>query len=108
MSAATRTLEWTSARQGQCVELADIPVIPSEEFADHLILAHKRQGRLVQLFGRRMPDGGVTLYSFVANDNDGTVGVCCSQLVRSDTRPLRYHSITAHWPAAQAFEREIA
>ncbi len=108
MSAAARTLEWISARQGQCVDVADIPVIPSEGFAEHLILARKRQGRLAQLFGRRTPDGGVTLYAFVANDNEGMVGVCCSHLVRSDGRPLQYPSITAHWPAAQAFEREIA
>ena len=108
MNAATRTLEWTSARQGQCVDVADIPVFPPEEFADHLILARKRQGRLAQLFGRRTPDGGVTLYAFVANDHEGTVGVCCVRLTASNRRPLQYGSIAAHWPAAQAFEREIA
>jgi len=108
MSPAPRTVGWTSARQGQCVDVADIAAVPPEEFADHLILARRRQGRLAQLFGRRTPGDGVTLYAFVANDLEGMVDVCCSPLVRSDTRPLQYPSITARWPAAQAFEREIA
>ncbi|NOT02842.1 MAG: hydrogenase [Phycisphaerales bacterium] len=55
-----------------------------------------------------MPDGGVVLHAFVADDREGTMKVCRSELRRSDGRPLQYPSVTGRWPAAQAFEREIA
>jgi Ni,Fe-hydrogenase III large subunit/NADH:ubiquinone oxidoreductase subunit C len=100
--------DWITMRQGECVDIASIPRIESDDFSDHLKVARSRGVRLAQLFGRRTPDGGVTLYAFVANDNEGTVEVCCSRLTPSDRPPLRYPSIAAHWPAAQAFEREIA
>jgi len=108
MTSSARTSGWISARQGQCLSLAEIPVIPSEGLADHLISARRRQGRLANLFGRRMNDGEVMLYAFVANDNEGEVYVCSSRLTRTNARPLQYQAITSHWPAAQAFEREIA
>jgi Ni,Fe-hydrogenase III large subunit len=41
----------------------------------------------------------------VAHDVDGLLQVCSSRL---PAHALEYPSITAHWPAAQAFEREIA
>jgi len=99
---------WISVQQGECIELESIPRVESEDFGVHVHEARARGLRLAQLFGRREADGGVTLYAFAANDNAGTVDVCCSRLIASNRGSLAYPSIAAHWPAAQAFEREIA
>jgi Ni,Fe-hydrogenase III large subunit len=94
-------------RQGQCVDIAAVPVLPAEELGKHLVGARERGGRLAQLFGRRLPDG-VRLYAFVAFDADGWFEVM-SATVRPDARGTpAYPAVTPHWPAAQAFEREIA
>ncbi len=108
MSTQAMLPNWITVRQGDCVDLAAIPRVEPDDVSNHLQGARNRGLRLAQLFGRREADGGVTLYAFVANDNEGRVGVCCSRLTASDRRPLQYPSIAAHWPAAQAFEREIA
>ena len=108
MSTDMESRHWITVRQGNCVDLTSIPWVEPGAFSDHLKQARGRGLRLAQLFGRRESSGGVTLYAFVANDHEGTVGVCGSHLVASDRRPLQYPSIAAHWPAAQVFEREIA
>jgi Ni,Fe-hydrogenase III large subunit len=58
--------------------------------------------------GRRTSDG-VSLYAVLAYDSEGTVEVCSANLrdVGSGAT-LQYPSVTALWPAAQAFERAIA
>ena len=92
-------------RQGECVDIAAIPQVGSEEFCGHVSTARSRGGRLAQLFGRRQVDGGVMLYAFAAMDGEGVVDACCARLT---TSALEYPAVTAFWPAAQAFEREIA
>jgi Ni,Fe-hydrogenase III large subunit len=106
MSAHENGRRWIAARQGECFNLADIPAVEPGGFATHVIEARSRGGRLAQLFGRRTPDGGVTLYVFVAHDSEALMEVSSTRLVPGS--PMRYPSLTAHWPAAQAFEREIA
>ena len=61
-----------------------------------------------QLFGRRTGDT-VTIFALLAYDTDGVVEVCSTQ-VRPVARGgvFELPSVTALWPAAQAFEREIA
>lgn len=109
MSLGTQTSGWIRMRQGQSIQLADIPVIPSDGFADHVVSGRDRGGRLVQLFGRRMPDGGVVLYAFLAFDGSGVVEVCSTHLSTGRSQPtLQYPCVTDRWSAAQAFEREIA
>lgn len=100
--------DWITMRQSECIDIAAIPNIESESFCDQVCSARTRGLRLAQLFGRRAADGGVTLFAFLADDHAGTVEVCCCHLGTTDCKPLEYPSITAHWPAAQAFEREIA
>jgi Ni,Fe-hydrogenase III large subunit/Ni,Fe-hydrogenase III component G len=100
---------WLVTRQGEAVALAEIPNVEPERFAALLVAARQRGGRIAQLFGRRVSDGGVTLYALLAHDREGTVEICSTHLApRAGDGPLSYPSVTAHWPAAQAFEREIA
>jgi Ni,Fe-hydrogenase III large subunit len=99
---------WYSARQGQCVDLGDIPDVPADTFAAHLCSGRERGGRLSHLFGRRLADEDVRLYAFLACDDEGRFELCSTRLSRGERGRLAYPSVTALWPAAQAFEREIA
>lgn len=96
---------WTSLRQGLCLDESGVPRVQREQFANHLAGARERGGRLLQLFGRRLSDGSVRLYAIVAFDEAGVLEVCACDLPRGS---MSYPSVTAIWPAAQAFEREIA
>lgn len=100
--------DWITMRQAECVSLDAIPQVDLYSLADHLDQARQIGLRLAQLFGKRESNGDVSLLAFVARDNEGTVGVCRTRLVAADHQPFQYPSVTARWPAAQAFEREIA
>lgn len=95
-------------RQGQSVAISAIPTLPADKLADHLIAARGRGGRLAQLFGRRMPDGGVLLYALVAFDDEARFEVTSAAVASSADDEPTYPAVTPRWPAAQAFEREIA
>lgn len=102
---------WLPLRQGQCVSAAAIPVIPADDFARHVVAGRARGGRLANLFGRRLPDGGVRLYAILALDAASRYEICAADVscgAGSGASSLAYPSVAAHWPAAQAFEREIA
>jgi Ni,Fe-hydrogenase III large subunit len=97
-----------TVRHGQCVDVSAIPVISAEELAYHLTGSRERGGRLANLFGRRMPDGAVLLYTFVAFDTEARFEVTAASVSPGADGRLTYPSVTPHWPAAQMFEREIA
>ncbi|MGE5608468.1 MAG: NADH-quinone oxidoreductase subunit C [Bacillota bacterium] len=97
--------QWISIRQGECVLERDIPRVDRQDLAEHLAGARNRGGRLAQMFGRRQPDNSVRLYALVALDVDGQLEMCAVDLPKKD---LTYPAVTPVWPAAQAFEREIA
>lgn len=96
---------WISIQQGECLDQQTIPQVAPESLAEHLNTARRRGARLSQLFGRRLTDGSVRLYALIALDDNGQFQLCSCDL---RDRPLQYPSVTALWPAAQAFEREIA
>jgi Ni,Fe-hydrogenase III large subunit len=96
---------WIPLRQGSATEEEEVPRIDRADFAEHVSAAREEGGRLAQLFGRRLADGGVRLYAIVAYDQLGELQVCACELSKDG---LEYPCVTAHWPAAQAFEREIA
>jgi Ni,Fe-hydrogenase III large subunit len=108
MTNQVNTSGWCSMRQGQCVELAKIPDVRSEELANHLVAARDGGGRLANFFGRRLSSDCVRLYAFVAYDTEGRFDVCSTALSRGGNGGFSYPSVAARWPAAQAFEREIA
>jgi Ni,Fe-hydrogenase III large subunit len=99
------TSAWTTLRQGQCIDEASVRRVGADELGAHLVWARDRGGRLTQLFGRRLADGSVRIYAIVAFDFAGQSEMCAAEV--SGERPA-YPSVTALWPAAQAFEREIA
>jgi Ni,Fe-hydrogenase III large subunit len=93
------------------VECGTVPSVPADEFARHVLASRGRGGRLANLFGRRVSLDAVRLYAFVAYDAASRIEVCSTDVPGRDSggpSVLRYPSITQHWPAAQAFEREIA
>jgi len=97
------------ARQGEAIALSDIAEVEPDHFPEAIVAGRERGGRIAQLFARRMPDGGVTIYALLAYDGEGRVEICSTHLrPRSGDNRLSYPSVTAEWPAAQAFEREIA
>lgn len=102
---------WLPVRQGQAVSLADIPAIPAQEFASHVVAGRSRGGRLANLFGRRLSDDSVRLYAFLAFDPASRFEVCSADVRHGhngESAALAYPSLTDQWPAAQAFERELA
>lgn len=102
---------WLTVRQGQSVDLFTIPSVPADKFADHVMTGRARSGRLANLFGRRESADMVRLYAFLAFDSASRFEVCSTDVRRCDAGgllALTYPSITDQWPAAQAFEREIA
>jgi Ni,Fe-hydrogenase III large subunit len=96
---------WIPLRQGSATEDEEVPRIDRADFAEHVSAVRGRGGRLAQLFGRRLPDGPVRLYAIVAFDQLGELEICACELTKGG---LEYPCVTTHWPAAQAFEREIA
>lgn len=101
----TMTASWLTTRQGECIDEATIPLIPAADFAQHVAGARPRGGRLSNLFARRLPGGATRIYAIVAFDSDGTLEICATE---PQGTPPAYPSLTVLWPAAQAFEREIA
>lgn len=102
---------WLPIRQGQAVENSAIPLIPAQDFATHVVAGRARGGRLANLFGRRLSSDTIRLYAFLALDQASRFEVCAADVRRGESRgnrDLAYPSITDQWPAAQAFEREIA
>jgi len=102
---------WLPVRQGQVVSLAAIPSIPSGGFAEHVTVGRTRGGRLANLFGRRISADAVRLYAILAFDSTSRFELCTTEVRRESRGGVRgayYPSITEEWPAAQAFEREIA
>lgn len=102
---------WLPIRPRHAVDIAAVPLIPAESFASHVVAGRARGGRLANLFGRRLSGDSVRLYAFLAFDAASRFEVCSADVrpgQTGGTHALAYPSITAQWPAAQAFEREIA
>ncbi len=102
---------WQAIRQGQSLELAAVPSVPADGFASHVVAGRARGGRLANLFGRRVSSDRVRLYAFLAHDSTSRIEVCSTDVQRIESGGqsiFAYPSVARHWPAAQAFEREIA
>lgn len=103
----TRNGAWLPLRQGQAVEIGAIPCVAAAGFAEHVVGGRARGARLANLFGRRESADCVRVYAFLAFDTASRFEVCSTELRRGPAT-LAYPSLTVHWPAAQAFERELA
>jgi Ni,Fe-hydrogenase III large subunit len=96
---------WITFRQGVFVTESDLPRVKASDFARHVLDAREQGGRLCQLFARRLLDKSLRVYAIIAFDMQGELRACCMDLPDG---ACEYDSISAHWPAAQAFEREMA
>ncbi len=97
---------WQTLRHGTAVARADIPEVAPADLVPALREAREDGARLANFFGHRTAPGALSLYAIVARESEG-----CYAVIRSELRgapPLTWQSVTPAWPAAQAFEREIA
>ncbi len=87
---------------GTAVVVGDVSVQPMPAFRSSVLEEGARGGRLVSLFPMEGPDGTL-LFAFVAQDAMGTVALFAGALGSERTYP----ALTAQWPQAQAFERDL-
>ncbi len=97
MSEARRTLA-----NGTSVALGDVPVIPMSDFRQAVLREAAAGGRLIALWPAER-SGVILLFALVAHDTMGTVALIGGALREGRTYP----SLTADWPQAQAFERDL-
>ncbi|WP_319476439.1 hypothetical protein [Marispirochaeta aestuarii] len=89
-------------RNGSCIALHDIPLVPIARFRDMIIQYIGEGLRVSAFFGVRETEA-LLLYAVLADDKKGLLRLARSQL----TKPS-YHSLTPECPQLHLFEREIA
>jgi Ni,Fe-hydrogenase III large subunit len=90
-----------TVRNAQPVRVADIPLLPMEEFRNTVIREVAGGFRIAALFGQ--PAGkAIRLYAVLARDASGTLALLCASVEGS------YPSLTPDCSQAHWFEREIA
>ena len=96
---ADRTLR---LRNGQAVPRRDVPVLPVDEFREHLLVSVEKGARLAALFG--MPDGkaGIRILAILAHSATGDLSIVAADVGET------YPALTSGCPQAHWFEREIA
>ncbi len=89
-------------RNGDTLALAEIPSLSLDEFREQVLHACEKNGRIVALFGQPVAADGVRLFAVLANDADGQLTVCSTEVAD------RYPALTSACAQAHWFEREIA
>jgi Ni,Fe-hydrogenase III large subunit len=89
-------------RNGDAVALAEIPNLDGADFREQVLQACENGARIAALFGQPSGTGGVRLFAVLANDADGQLTLCSTEV--GD----RYPALTPACPQAHWFEREIA
>ena len=88
---------------GNAVALAEIPGLGPEDFREQVLQAcENNHGRIAALFGQPAGAGHVRLFAVLANDADGQLTLCSTEVTD------RYPALTPACPQAHWFEREIA
>ncbi len=90
------------AWNGEAVAARDVPLVPLDRFQDALCAALGAGGRVSALFGRPHQDNRVLVTAVVAEDRESRLGLL------STVVGARWPSLSAEFPALQAFERELA
>ena len=89
-------------RNGQKVDLANLPPVGFGKFRETIVSEVQTGARLSALFGQPVADGNVRLFAVLANDTEGQLTLCSTEV--ADHYPaLTPDCAQAHW-----FEREIA
>ncbi|HTT71273.1 MAG TPA: NADH-quinone oxidoreductase subunit C [Anaeromyxobacteraceae bacterium] len=87
---------------GEAVPVGEVPVLPVDRFQRIVCDVLEAGGRAAALFGRAAPSGRVLVTAVLADDSEGRLGLCASEVERS------WPSMAASCPALQGFERELA
>src|SRR3974390_3163169 len=91
-----------SARNGEAVALEQIPDLSATAFRDQVLQICDNNGRIAALFGQPAGADAVRLHAVLANDAEGQLTLCSSEVV------ARYPALTPACEQAHWFEREIA
>jgi Ni,Fe-hydrogenase III large subunit len=89
-------------RNGETVPLTGIPNLSFADFHEQILQACEIGGRIAALFGQPSGADGVRLFAVLANDANGQLTLCSTEVAS------RYTSLTPGCPQAHWFEREIA
>jgi len=91
-------------RNGELINLAEIPSLPYRDFGDHLARLLSAGGRLAACFVDSPPDAGNVLpvYAVIAEDAENRLGVLRAFISRAQ------ESLTPRIPQLHLFEREMA
>ena len=89
-------------RNGSVVACAEIPGSVCMDFREQVLLAVENGARIVAFFGQPVADDNVRLFAVLANDADGHLTLCSTEVADS------YPALTPGCPQAHWFEREIA
>jgi Ni,Fe-hydrogenase III large subunit len=87
---------------GNAVALAEIPGLSLDDFREQVLQACENNGRIAALFGQPAGAGSVRLFAVLANDADGQLTLCSTEVTD------HYPALTPACPQAHWFEREIA
>ncbi len=88
-------------RNGESVGIEKVPLLPVPAFQEALCAGLAEGGRLCALFGRESAGRGVLVTGVVARDAESRLDLLSTEVGGS------WPSISAEWPAAQLFEREL-
>ncbi len=89
-------------RNASAVARAEIPSVNFAGFREHVLQACENGSRIASLFGQPAVDGKVRLFAVLANDAEGQLSPCSTEVAGT------YPSLTPSCAQAHWFEREIA
>ena len=70
----------SSIRNGDTVALAEIPGLNVAEFREQILQACENNGRIMALFGQPASADGVRLFAVLANDAEGQLTLCSTEV----------------------------
>jgi len=97
-----RNVPFLPLHNRRCVSVADIPLLPVEEFASAVTKAVGAGWRIVSLFGLPEDSRTLRLCAVMANDDAAQLGVSCAVVGEE------YPALSTSCRQAGRFEREIA
>ena len=85
-----------------CAPLADVPVLPFEEFREFVLMGTESGDRVAALFGAPGAGESVRLYAVLARDRMGVLAIAATDVAGA------FPSLAPDCTQVHMFEREIA